>query len=83
MPFWNKKNTLQNDLGSVNSLVAYVVFNTINALEMYAETINKIVKLPDDMAPEYHLYLRSRFNGTLINLQTYFDENAWNKKVEQ
>lgn len=75
---WNDKNTLKNDLGSVKTLVSYVVLNTINALDEYAKTINSIVKLPNDIAPDYNLYLRSKFNTTLKELHTYIDDNAWN-----
>lgn len=76
--FWNNQNTLKNGLGSVKTLASYVVLNTINALEEYAKTINNIVKLPDDIAPDYDLYLRSKFNQTLKKLHTSMDENAWN-----
>lgn len=78
--FWNEKNTLKNDLGSVKALIAYIALNTINALEEYAKTIGLIIKLPDDILKDNHIYIRSQFNETLKDLHTYIDENAWNKK---
>lgn len=77
--FWNEKNTLKNDLGSLKSLVGYIILNTINALEEYSKTINLMIKLPDDILPSYNIYIRNDFNKILKILFTYSNENAWNK----
>lgn len=77
--FWNEHNTLKNDLGSVKALMAYITLNTINALEEYAMTISSIIQLPNDILPNYNIYVRSEFNETLKQLHTYVDDNAWNK----
>ena len=79
--FWNKSNTLKNDLGSLKSLIAYITLNTISALEEYAKTINLLIQLPNDILPNYNIYMRSEFNQTLKYLHTYVDDNSWNKKV--
>jgi len=75
--FWDDKNVLKNELASVKSLVAYIVLNTINCLEELATTIDSVMKLPDDISPEYNVYLRSEFNKTLNDLYTYIDKKAW------
>jgi len=75
--FWDKHNTLKNDLGSLKALIAYIILNTINALEEYAKTINSIIQLPDDILPDYNIYIRSEFNQTLKSLYTYADDNSW------
>lgn len=80
--FWDKKNTLENDLGSLKALLGYITLNTINALEEYSKTINLIIKFPDDMLPDYNIYMRSEFNQTLKELHTYVNDNAWNNKNE-
>lgn len=77
--FWDEHNTLKNDLGSVKALIAYITLNTINALEEYAMTISSIIQLPNDILPNYNIYVRSEFNETLKQLHTYVDDNAWNK----
>ncbi len=77
--FWDSKNTLQNNLGSLKALIAYITLNTINALEEYVKTISLIIKLPEDILPSYNIYLRSEFNQTLKSLYTYVDNNSWNK----
>jgi len=77
--FWDEKNVLNNNLGSVNSLVAYIVLNTVMGLEEFAKTIDAIMILPDDIAPEHNIYLRSKFNKTLKELHKYDDEMAWKK----
>jgi len=76
--FWNEKNTLKNDLGSLKSLVGYIILNTINALEEYSKTINLIIKLPNDILPSHNIYIRNDFNKILKILHTYADEKAWN-----
>lgn len=75
--FWDNNNTLKNNLGSVKALIAYIVLNTINALEEYSKTISLIIKLPNDILPEYNMYIRSEFNQTMKELHTYAIENAW------
>lgn len=77
--FWDEHNTLKNDLESVKALMAYITLNTINALEEYAMTISSIIQLPNDILPNYNIYVRSEFNETLKQLHTYVDDNAWNK----
>lgn len=74
---WHENNTLPNNLGSVKTLLAYIVFNTIKALEDYSLRISAVIKLPNDISPEYDLFYRSDFNKTLMELQTYFDKNSW------
>lgn len=78
--FWDNKNVLKNNLGSVKSLVAYIILNTIIGLEEFSKTIELIMKLPDDIAPEYNIYLRNGFNKTLKELHTYAEDNAWESK---
>lgn len=74
---WNETNTLKNNLGSIKSLAAYIVLNTIHILEEYQKVISSTIKLPDDISPEYALYFRSEFNNTLTELHTYVDKHAW------
>ncbi|MFW2565716.1 hypothetical protein ACN5O4_03940 [Aliarcobacter butzleri] len=78
--FWNNDNTLRNNLGSIKSLLAYIILNTINALEEYSKTIELIIKLPDSVIPEYEIFIRSEFNNTIFDLDTYKISNAWNNK---
>lgn len=78
LQFWNETNTLKNNLGSVKALIGYIIINTINALEEYSRTIEMIIKLPDDILPNYNIYIRNDFNNILKNLHTFKNENAWN-----
>ncbi len=77
---WNENNVLPNKLGSLKTLVSYIVLNTINVLEEYVKVISLIIQLPDDISPEYNLYLRNEFNDTLNELHSYGSLNAWNNK---
>ncbi|MCT7571380.1 hypothetical protein [Aliarcobacter butzleri] len=42
-------------------------------------SISSIIQLPNDILPNYNIYVRSEFNETLKQLHTYVDDNAWNK----
>lgn len=81
--FWDNSNTLKNDLGSLKSLIAYITLNTISALEEYVKTISLLIKLPDDILPDYNIYIRSEFNQTLKSLYTYADDNSWDVKNDE
>ena len=81
--FWDKHNTLKNNLGSLKSLIAYITLNTISALEEYTKTISLLIKLPSDILPNYNIYMRSEFNQTLKELYTYADNNSWNNNEKE
>lgn len=81
--FWDENNTLENNLGSLKTLIAYITLNTISALEEYAKTISQIIQLPSDILSDYNIYMRSEFNKTLKELYMYSDNNAWNNLDEK
>ncbi len=68
LEIWNSENIKSNNLGSLNTLIEYIIKNTINALEDYANTIFQIIQLPHDMVPSYQTFYRSVMNSTLIEI---------------
>lgn len=79
--FWDENNILKNGIGSLKALIAYIALTTVYALEEYAKTISSIIQLPNDILPNYNIYMRSEFNETVKELHTYVDNNAWNIKT--
>ncbi|OHZ03009.1 hypothetical protein [Salinicola sp. MIT1003] len=74
---WETSEVKQNGLGSVRALVSYAILNTIHALEDFAVTIQKIMKLPTDIAPGYNVFLRGETLMVLRSLHKYGEEQAW------
>ena len=68
LAIWNAANTKPNNLGSLDTLINYIIKNIIFALELYADAILKAVQLPIDMIPEYNLFYRNDLNLTLIHI---------------
>jgi len=79
LDFWNDKNTLPNKLGSVRSVIAYVILNTINSLEEFTKIISSIVDMPYDISPDYSVFIRSPHISALIESNKYINEQPWNK----
>ncbi len=65
---WDAENTKPNNLGSLNTLIDYIIKNTISALELYADAIFNTIQLPHDMIPEYNLFYRHELNLTLVDI---------------
>ena len=68
LPIWDSETTKQNNLGSLNTLISYIIKNTIFALEQYANVIFNTIQLPHDIVPEYNLFYRHELNLTLIEI---------------
>lgn len=68
LPIWGSESTKPNNLCSLNTLIDYIIKNTISALELYADAIFNTIQLPHDMIPEYNLFYRHELNLTLIDI---------------
>lgn len=77
LTIWNENNTAQNDLVSLRSFCAYVIMMTFAAMEDCAGSIQRCIHLPDPIAPEYNVFLRSRNLDALVNIDRCINENAW------
>jgi hypothetical protein len=78
LEIWDESNTLQNNLGSVRSAVAYVILETLQALEGFTSAITKITKLPPDIAPNFAVFVRGKHTRALIQSTSYIHDNPWN-----
>ncbi|MGD9807767.1 MAG: hypothetical protein AB7E76_08000 [Deferribacterales bacterium] len=76
---WEVTNVKPNGLGSVRALMAYIILNTINSLEDFANVIQHIIQFPPDIAPDYHVFIRGENIGVLNELYAYFYGDEWVK----
>ena len=76
---WKVSELKNNKLGSVRSLVAYAILNTLHALEDFSTVIQSIMELQSDIAPEYNIFIRGENLSILKELHKYVEGEAWIK----
>jgi len=74
---WNEAHKLPNRLASLRPAVAHVVLKTLAACEDFADVINRVIKFPKEIVPDFHLYMRGPHIGQLRRLETVIHECAW------
>ena len=77
MNIWSNSNTEGNNLGSVKSLVAYLVIKTFASIEEFAQLIEKIIIFPSDVSPDYKIFICGSNTGKLQKLEKYITDNPW------
>lgn len=79
---WNEKNTIApNNLGSVRSFISHILQKTLLAFEDFAKAL-KMLNLPYDISPGYHIYLRGPNLHWMLESRDYIDKNPWNTPIE-
>jgi hypothetical protein len=77
LEIWCDTNLHQpNSLGSVRSLVGYLISGTLVALETFAHVLTK-VQLPPDVAPGYRVWVRGPNLNLLKEVQAWIEEKPW------
>lgn len=76
---WESADLKPNGLGSVRSVVAYAILNTLHALEDFSFVIQSIMQLPPDIAPDHQVYIRGENLEVLLELHKYVEDEAWVK----
>lgn len=76
---WEQTEIIQSKLGSVRTLVAYAILNTLHALEDFSSVIQSIMQLPDDIAPNHKVYIRGESLYILKHLYKYAEGEEWVK----
>jgi len=83
MTIWNSDNTLPNNLGSVRSAMAHLILTTLTAFEEWTNCIAQIIQLPGDIAPGFHVFVRSAHSATLLDAKNYLRLKAWCEGIEK
>lgn len=76
---WNDAELKPNNLGSLRSVLSYVILSTLNTLEDYSLVIQSIMQLPPDIAPDHNIYIRGENLEALLDLHKYAKAEAWIK----
>lgn len=76
---WEHTEIKKNNLGSVRALTAYTILNTLNALQDFSQVIQLIMKLPEDISPDYNIFITGENIGILSQLHKYAEGDEWIK----
>ncbi len=77
MKIWNESNTQPHNLGSVKSLVAYLISSTLSAIEEFAHLMETIVIFPQDISPWNKIFLCGPTISKLQNLEKQINDEPW------
>jgi hypothetical protein len=74
---WKEEDVLPNNLASLRTIVAHVIYETIGTCERFADVIKKTIMLPRDVAPGYRLFMRGYHTDQLLKLNRILNEEPW------
>jgi hypothetical protein len=77
MNIWQASNSLPNDLGSVKSLSAFLIHNTLTALDEFAKVMEQTFIFPTDISPQNKIFIRGQHITQLKNLEKRIYKDAW------
>ncbi|WP_367899168.1 hypothetical protein AB3N61_18275 [Leptospira sp. WS58.C1] len=74
---WNEEHKLPNSLASLRVPVAYMIRKTLGACEDFALSIQKFIRFPDELAPDYKLFFKMSYSSELLNLDRIIQNSLW------
>lgn len=74
---WKKETFLPNDLAPIKPIIAFVVKETLGAMNRYINMLARIIKFPEEIAPGYFLFMRGYHIHKLAELEDYIENNQW------
>jgi hypothetical protein len=77
MQIWNASNTQPHMLGSVKSLVAFMISQTFKAIEEFAPLMQTIIVFPNDVSPDNKIFICGPTTSKLQNLEKQISDEAW------
>ena len=66
---WDETELAPNKLGSLRFLVAHLVLGTFGVCEEFASVMARTLRLPSDIAPGYHVFIRGYYTQQLRRLE--------------
>ena len=76
MNIWSSTNTIPEKLGSIKSVVSYIISYTLEAFDDAIIFFQSRIKFPADVVPNYRMYTRGINNKHLVNLKDNIS-NPW------
>jgi hypothetical protein len=74
---WTDEHMLPNRLASLRPVVAHVITETLRACEDFAQSIQRIIQFPPEIAPGFRLFLRGFHNRYLLTMKTVLSNCEW------
>lgn len=74
---WNEEHMLPNRLASLRPIVAHVITETFRACEDFTQTIQKIIRFPSEIAPDFKLFIRGFHNHQLLAMKDVLANCSW------
>jgi len=74
---WTEEHMLTNRLASLRPIVAHVITKTLSACEDFAQTIQKIIQFPPEIAPGFKLFIRGYHNHQLLAMKEVLTNCLW------
>lgn len=74
---WNDEHMLPNRLASLRPVVAHVITETLRACEDFAQSIQKVITFPPELAPGFKLFLRGFHNSHLMDMKAVLSNCEW------
>lgn len=77
---WDETQLAPNKLGSLRFLIAYLIRETLRVCEEFALVMAQTLRLPADIAPGYHVFIRGYHTHPLRRLELIC-ANPWERFV--
>jgi len=74
---WNDEHMLPNRLASLRPVVAHVITETLRACEDFAQSIQRVIQFPPEIAPGFKLFLRGFHNRHLMDMKAVLSNCEW------
>lgn len=73
---WKPDSLLKNNLGSLKTLVAFWILETLGTANNFMQVMQSTIALPEDIAPGYTMFFRGKHINHLNRLGAYL-VNGW------
>lgn len=70
---WEPEHLQNEKLGSVQVLIAHIVYKTIAATTSFAEALASCVRLPEPIGADWHVFIRHPYLAHLQNINKFID----------
>lgn len=77
---WDEDTFLKNKLAPLRPVISYIVYRTFNSMNNFIFAVSQEFIFPDEIAPDYKLFIRGNYTIQLVNLPKYIKSEVWYSK---
>jgi hypothetical protein len=74
---WSEEHKQENNLCSLRPAIGYFIHQTLLACQDFSQTIEKIIKFPQETVPGMSLFMRGYFGKQLIDNAKAIQDSKW------